>query len=107
VIAQGTPRQLVAGLGASQIVFFAVDLPEGQSVPPDRLDAIAAAAGAIQPPRATDGGWELPVAATHHAIPALLGELARQELPLSELRTHLPTLEDVFVSLTGRALRDA
>src|SRR5690606_12270355 len=37
VIAQGTPRQLVAGLGASQIVFFAVDLPEGQSVPPDRL----------------------------------------------------------------------
>src|SRR5690606_33243367 len=107
VIAQGTPRQLVAGLGASQIVFFAVDLPEGQSVPPDRLDAIAAAAGAIQPPRATDGGWELPVAATHPASPALLAELARQELPLSELRTHLPTLEDVFVSLTGRALRDA
>ena len=54
-----------------------------------------------------DGGWELPVAATHEAIPALLAELDRHGLPLSELRTHLPTLEDVFVSLTGRALRDA
>jgi ABC-2 type transport system ATP-binding protein len=46
------------------------------------------------------------VAATHEAIPALLAELERHELPLAELRTHLPTLEDVFVSLTGRALRD-
>ncbi|HEU5050128.1 MAG TPA: ABC transporter ATP-binding protein [Gemmatimonadales bacterium] len=115
VIALGTPRQLVAGLGADQIVFFSVaDGGDGAGGPDgagarlsrETLHRIGSAVGATQPPRATDGGWELMVAATHEAIPALLAELERQSLPLSELRTHLPTLEDVFVSLTGRALRD-
>jgi ABC-2 type transport system ATP-binding protein len=105
-IALGTPRQLIAGLGAEQIVSFAVEQPVAGELDGAVLEAIATAVRATQPARATDGGWELPVAATHEAIPALLAELDRRGLPLSELRTHLPTLEDVFVSLTGRALRD-
>src|SRR5574338_1241483 len=105
-IALGTPRQLIAGLGAEQIVSFAVEAP-ADALDAPALDAIAKAVRATQPARATDTGWELPVAATHEAIPALLAELDRRGLTLSELRTHLPTLEDVFVSLTGRALRDA
>jgi hypothetical protein len=36
----------------------------------------------------------------------LLEELRRQDVPLAELRTNSATLEDVFVSLTGRHLRD-
>jgi ABC-2 type transport system ATP-binding protein len=39
-------------------------------------------------------------------VPALLEELERQGVPLTELRTHSATLEDVFVTLTGRHLRD-
>jgi len=39
-------------------------------------------------------------------VPALLAELSRRELALGELATHSATLEDVFVSLTGRQLRD-
>ncbi|HEX6089496.1 MAG TPA: ABC transporter ATP-binding protein [Gemmatimonadales bacterium] len=107
VMALDTPRRLVAGLGADQIVFFSVAEDAVPRITADALAAIAGAAGATQPARATDGGWELPVIATHEAIPALLAELERRALPLAELRTHLPTLEDVFVSLTGRALRDA
>ena len=42
----------------------------------------------------------------HRAVPALLAELGRQGVPLTELRTHSATLEDVFVALTGRHLRD-
>jgi ABC-2 type transport system ATP-binding protein len=42
----------------------------------------------------------------HVSIPALLAELARQGLALRSLATHHATLEDVFVSLTGRTLRD-
>jgi ABC-2 type transport system ATP-binding protein len=42
----------------------------------------------------------------HLVVPALLAELARQGLSLTELRTRSATLEDVFVSLTGRHLRD-
>ncbi len=38
--------------------------------------------------------------------PALLEFVARSGAGLSELRTHSATLEDVFVSMTGRRLRD-
>ena len=47
-------------------------------------------------------GWRPP----HLVLPALVEELRRQGVPVSELRTHSATLEDVFVSLTGRHLRD-
>jgi ABC-2 type transport system ATP-binding protein len=46
------------------------------------------------------------VTALHRAVPALLAELVRRGIPLTELRTHSATLEDVFVTLTGRNLRD-
>ena len=108
VIALGTPRELIASLGASQIVFFsAADGGSDPGVLDDAtVTAIADAAGSKRPPRATEGGWELQVEAPHHAIPALLAELPRHGARLTELRTHSPTLEDVFVTLTGRALRD-
>ena len=105
VIALGTPRQLISGLGAEQIVFFAVEDDAGDRFGKEVRQTITEAVG--RPPRATDGGWELGVDAPHVAIPALLSALKTHDMPLSELRTHSPTLEDVFVSLTGRALRDA
>jgi len=40
------------------------------------------------------------------ALPALLAELKRESVELASLVTHEATLEDVFVSLTGRVLRD-
>jgi ABC-2 type transport system ATP-binding protein len=46
------------------------------------------------------------VAELHRTVPALLAELHRQDVQLTELRTHSATLEDVFVELTGRHLRD-
>jgi ABC-2 type transport system ATP-binding protein len=46
------------------------------------------------------------VDALHRAVPALLTLLARRGLELAHLTTHSATLEDVFVSLTGRQLRD-
>ena len=36
----------------------------------------------------------------------LLAELGRRDVKLTELRTHSASLEDVFVTLTGRHLRD-
>jgi ABC-2 type transport system ATP-binding protein len=105
VIARGTPRELVASLGANQIVFFSV-AGGAEGLDPESLAALGEAVRASRPPRSTDGGWELHVAAPHEAIPKLLEELMRRGARLTELRTHSPTLEDVFVTLTGRALRD-
>jgi ABC-2 type transport system ATP-binding protein len=42
----------------------------------------------------------------HTAVPALLHELERRGAALASLSTHSATLEDVFMSLTGRRLRD-
>jgi hypothetical protein len=36
----------------------------------------------------------------------LLAHLREQGTPISELRTHSASLEDVFMALTGRHLRD-
>jgi hypothetical protein len=40
------------------------------------------------------------------ALPALLEEIKRQQSELVSLTTHQATLEDVFVKLTGRMLRE-
>jgi ABC-2 type transport system ATP-binding protein len=100
VIAEGTPRELIASLGAEHVLEFA--LTGGV-----RLDvsALAGLPGVGSVGR-QDGTWRVQVSELHQAMPGLLGELRRQGAQLSELRTHSATLEDVFVSLTGRQLRD-
>jgi ABC-2 type transport system ATP-binding protein len=98
VIALGSPRELIASLGVEHVVEFAAG---------DALD-LAPLAGieGVLDVRSDHGSVELQVAQLHLAVPALLQELGRQGRPLTELRTHSATLEDVFVSLTGRHLRD-
>ena len=100
VIALGTPRELIASLRAEHVLEFAV--AEGTRVDPAALHALDGVLGA----NASDGAVELQVTELHRTMPALLGELRRQGAQLTELRTHSATLEDVFVSLTGRRLRD-
>ena len=68
----------------------------------DQLERLPGVVGLRQ----QDGRWMLQVAELHTVMPALLGLLDGRGAPLTELRTHAPTLEDVFVSLTGRHLRD-
>jgi ABC-2 type transport system ATP-binding protein len=100
VIAEGTPRELIASLGAEHVLEFAV----ADSATLD-ASALAGVAG-VGPVGHQNGTWRVQVSELHQAMPALLGELRRQGAQLSELRTHSATLEDVFVSLTGRQLRD-
>ena len=100
IIALGTPRALVESLSAEHVVEFALG-------PDARLDesALAAVDGVAAAAR-RDGSWRVRVAELHRTVPALLAELHRQRVQLTELRTHSATLEDVFVELTGRHLRD-
>jgi len=42
----------------------------------------------------------------HHTIPALLDAVDKQSAKLEHLTTRQASLEDVFVRLTGRHLRD-
>jgi ABC-2 type transport system ATP-binding protein len=49
---------------------------------------------------------QLSVTELHVAVPRIFAALSEQGLHLTEFRTHSATLEDVFVGLTGRNLRD-
>ena len=40
-------------------------------------------------------------------LPGLLRELDRAEIQVDAVATHRPTLDDVFLGLTGRSLREA
>ncbi|MES2177392.1 MAG: ABC transporter ATP-binding protein [Gemmatimonadota bacterium] len=103
VIALGSPRELISTLHAEHVVEFttpgaqpgAIDVNDLRT-----LDGVTAA-------REHDGRWTLEVVQLSRAVPALVAELQRRQLALGELATHSATLEDVFVSLTGRQLRDA
>jgi len=102
VIALDTPRQLIASLGAEHVVEFA--LADGAGSAPDAAE-LAALPG-VRSVRPTTGRTALTVIEVHRAVPALLALLERRGAELSMLATHHATLEDVFVSITGRQLRD-
>jgi ABC-2 type transport system ATP-binding protein len=101
IIALGTPRELIASLGADHVVEFALDNENG-SVTPERLRSLHGVLGVRQ----EAGRYLLSVSELHRSVPALLEFVALSRVDLSELRTHSSTLEDVFVSMTGRRLRD-
>ncbi len=102
VIALGTPRQLVAAHVGQEIVEF--QLEGGAPDPAD--EAAFRALPAVQGVRRVAGGWQLVTDQVHLAIPALLGHLSARGQAAAALSTHRATLEDVFVTLTGRRLRD-
>jgi ABC-2 type transport system ATP-binding protein len=102
IIALGSPRELVASIGAEHVVEFSVDGGAAQRIDAAELRAI----DGVRDARAHNGVVRMQVTALHRAVPALLAELVRRGIPLTELRTHSATLEDVFVTLTGRHLRD-
>jgi ABC-2 type transport system ATP-binding protein len=101
IIALGTPRELIASIGAEHVVEFSAG-DAAQEVDVSAVRRIDGVLGA----RADAGSIWLNVTELHQAVPALLRELSRQGVPLTELRTHSASLEDVFVTLTGRRLRD-
>ena len=100
VIAQGTPLELIASLGAEHVVSFA--LREGVEVPGD--ETLRALPG-VRRASLHDAGGTLIVSHLHEALPALLRAVAVPDA-FTLLTTHSATLEDVFVSLTGRQLRE-
>ena len=100
VIALGAPRHLIASLGAEHVVEFA--LADGVGVEDVALRALPGVAAV----HAGEGHVRLTVARVHETVPALLELLGRRGAALTGLTTHHATLEDVFLSLTGRHLRD-
>ncbi|HWC65198.1 MAG TPA: ABC transporter ATP-binding protein [Thermoanaerobaculia bacterium] len=98
IIAEGTPLELIGRLHASNILEFS-------SEPLVEEHDVHAIAGAREA-RARDARWLVSVDSLVTAIPSLFPILERNHAKLVTLSTHRATLEDVFVTLTGRELRD-
>ena len=101
LLALGTPAALVASLGAEHVIEFGVS--DATRLPAD--DDLRALPG-VREVRREDATVSLATAEVHRSVPALLDALRARGAALTLLTTHSATLEDVFVSLTGRHLRD-
>jgi ABC-2 type transport system ATP-binding protein len=98
VIALGTPAALIESLGADQVIEF--------SVTGALEDDVLTNLPAVKHLHKRGEVYALTVSEIGIALPALLAEIKRQQSEVVTLTTHQATLEDVFVSLTGRMLRD-
>jgi ABC-2 type transport system ATP-binding protein len=99
LIAHGTPRELIAKLEAPNIIEFTSDPP----LPAESFNDLPGCHGCS--PRGN--AWQLRVDSLATAVPQLLAVVERNGSKLITLSTHAATLEDLFVSITGRELRDA
>jgi ABC-2 type transport system ATP-binding protein len=100
VIALGTPAELIARTGGDHLVEFAL----ADSAPCD--EAALRALPGVAAVRHEEDAYCLAVAAPHVTIPALLEYLQSKGRTLARLTTRQASLEDVFVTLTGRHLRE-
>jgi ABC-2 type transport system ATP-binding protein len=102
VITRGSPGEIIASLGAESIVRFSLIDEDVRTLAEQELLAIEGVTGV----RYEGADIVLSVERTQAVIVSLFEVAGSRGLGLDDLRTHRPTLEDVFVSLTGRHLRD-
>ena len=100
IIAEGSPADLIDRLGGHHVVEFAVN-GNGVSAS-DSWRALPS----VESVREDDGLIALNVKQPHLTIPALLDAVEKQGRQLQHLTTRQASLEDVFVRLTGRHLRE-
>jgi ABC-2 type transport system ATP-binding protein len=113
-IALGTPSELIDQLGGHHLIELATDPP----LPPDALAGLPGVrAVRLMTAGSGNGGGEgegqgegamlsLSIEEPHVALPALVARLGERALRPTRLMSRTATLDDVFLSLTGRTLRE-
>jgi ABC-2 type transport system ATP-binding protein len=101
ILALGTPAELKRSVGADTIVTVKAT---GEM---DELGRrLADAIGEVSQTRSIDGGVELHVKEAPRLVPRVVEAADRAGFELADLSVAEPSLEDVFISLTGKELRD-
>jgi len=98
ILRSGTPAELIASLGIPSVVELTFD---GPAPPPEafatRLGSAIEARGDV---------WEIPTPDPKTLLPKLFNAIESERLEYSQVHVRRATLEDVFLQLTGRRLRD-
>src|SRR5438046_5076139 len=100
IIAEGSPADLIERLGGHHMVEFSL---AGDSHGPTEIWNSLPGVDSVYN---DDGLVYLAVREPHRTIPALLEAVDKQSAQLEHLTTRQASLEDVFVRLTGRHLRE-
>ncbi len=101
VIAEGTPDELKHQVGGHRLEIRLAD------------EALASAAAQVLapvgsgPPVLADGVVSLPIAGAAGAVTSAVRRLDEAEIAIDDITTHHPTLDDVFLTLTGQTATDA
>ena len=98
IIAHDSPRNLIAGLNRANVIEFAVDESPTED---DFLSLSAVNAASI-----VESNVVLYTADVKQCMSELLNLSKQRGLELKDMRFRNPSLEDVFIELTGRMLRD-
>jgi ABC-2 type transport system ATP-binding protein len=103
-IALGSPRELISRLGGEHVIEFSLEEQNGSAWAQSSLFSTIED---VRKVTEEAGSYLLTVSEPHRSIPSLLELLRKEGLQLKSLTTRHVNLEDVFVNLTGRHLRDA
>ena len=98
VLRVGTPRQLIAELGLPSVAELAFE-----EAAPDPATFAAAVGRKVE---VVEDRWDLHLEDPKAQLPAILEAADRLGVSYAQLHLRRPTLEDVFLQLTGRSLRD-
>ena len=117
VLQRGTPAEIVASLGAENVLDVTLRRAAGGQLDDADLEGALAdlpdVSSVVRPGHGTADGTggdgtgarvRLGVTGFQRVLAALLPRLEQRGLVIEDLAVHKPTLDDVFVSLTGREL---
>ena len=98
ILRSGTPAELIAALGIPSVV----ELAFADSAPDP--SAFAARLGSAVERRGN--AWEIPTRDPKTLLPKVLTAIESERVDYDQVHVRRATLEDVFLQLTGRSLRD-
>ena len=99
IIAEGTPSELIRSIGAEHVIEFSIDNGHEQFD-----ESLIKNIPTVDQVEKTESAFKITVGQPHVVLPELIKSLGAKKIALSSLTTRHASLEDVFVSLTGRHL---
>ena len=101
LLALDTPAALKRSVDGDTVVKVTA-----QADPADLADLLAAEVPGVRDAHALDDAVVLTLAGDGAVLPALVSAAARSDVALRDVRVDEPSLETVFIGLTGKELRD-